>query len=412
MTVNKPFKILMVTADEFGCGLYRMRQPAYSVGKHTADVDILLNMNPSTADLKDQDLLIIQRVRVCKNEQTKEITDLNVELLHVAKHYNIPIIYEHDDNDFALPKHHGMYTMFLEDRIADKVDFMLENADVITTTTHYLADVFRNRISDPQKVFVFPNCLDSEDKMWQFRRPFSQKLRIGWAGGSSHQYDLSEFRGVAETLYEKYSDQLLFLMGGFDTRGVYTYYNEKGERITRPIEAHETVWIEMADEFFGKIPKAARRIMRTLPIDQYGYFFSQFDIGIIPLQSDEFCRAKSSLKLLEFGAYNVPCAFSDVVPYNLTMKGTKLYQRVKIPTGKSKRGSHDDWVRVLSDLIDSEALREEIGQELNRLILTKFDADKWAPLRFKFWKEVIESKGKPETPNPERDIEGWDKISF
>ena len=405
--LNKPPKILMVPADEFGCGLYRMRQPAYSVG-NKFDVDIVINMQPTVNDLTDQDLLIIQRVRVSRNEQTKQTFDLNVELVDAAKHKGIPIIYEHDDNDFALPKHHGMYPMFQEDRIADKVDYMLENTDVITTTTEYLADVFRRRISDPQKVFVFPNCIDPDDKMWKFNRAPSKKIRIGWAGGSSHQYDLSEFSGVAEALYEKYGDKLLFLMGGFDTRGIYTYYNEKGERLTRQIEDHETIWLEMAGEFFGKIPKTAQRIMRTLPVNEYGYFFSEFDIGVIPLQADEFCRAKSSLKLLEFGAYSVPCAISDVIPYNLTMKGTKL-DSVKV-TGSDQRETFKGWVQVLSKLIEDEDHRRNIGQELNRLVMSRYNAQKWAPLRFKFWQEVIENKGKPEAPNPEKDVEGWNLI--
>ena len=64
-------------------------------------------------------------------------------------------------------------------------DFLLENADVVTTTTPVLADDLRQR--NPN-VVVLPNSVDPED--WSIR-PRGEDVRIGWTGSATHFHDLA-----------------------------------------------------------------------------------------------------------------------------------------------------------------------------------------------------------------------------
>jgi len=361
-----------------------MVQPSSAIARLCPDADITIHYNPNEQVLVDEEiqLLILQRVRICRD--SGEPIDQNAILMEAAKKRGIPVIYEHDDNDYALPSQHGMYFLYRNERIADKIDLLFKEADAITTTTSYIAKVFGERSGNPNKVYVFPNCIDFSAQSWAHRSQNSRRLRIGWAGGSSHDRDLLQLRGVASTLYSMNGDRLQFMIGGYDTRGTYSYISS-GQTVTRIIEAHETVWKDMVATYFDGVPKQCTRIMRTLPVDLYGYFFSQFDIGVVPLEDTEFSRSKSPLKLLEYGAYGVPVVASDVWPYR-DMVGDD--NAVKLIHGKNPRA----WVDAVQELIDDPVLRQERGQRLRALVRSRYDEELWAPKRMQFWRDLVAYK--------------------
>lgn len=381
-----------------------MRQPVYAVSDYTKDIDAVIHEHPTPADIDGFDVLVLQRLRSAKVGGVS--VDLNYDLLEAAHKKNIPVIFDHDDNDYALPSHHGLYHMFKKDGITTKMDAILTAADYVTTTTSYLADVFGKRCSNRSKIHVFPNCVNPTDSQWQFPYVGSKRIRIGWAGGSSHSRDLKEIRGVFSDLHRSYGDRLQFQLGGYDTRGTFSWQDEKGKQQTRDIDPHETVWKDMAESFFDGVPLSARRTLKTLEIEKYGFFWSQFDIGIVPLEDIEFSRAKSALKLLEYGIYGIPAVVSDVLPYREFIADTGA--ATLVPSGNNNRVQ--DWTRALAPLIEDPVYRFEQGQKLKRLVMNRYDARKWAPIRFRFWMEVANKQ--PITPiDPERDIEDWGKGS-
>ncbi len=408
---DKPLTILFVPSDQWGCGLYRMFQPANVVARLNQDTDFMVHYEPSPEifNEKDFDLLVLQRIRIKRNAD-ESLLDLNLQLLEEARARGIPVIYEHDDNDFDLPRNHGMFHMFKQDRVAERVEVFLKEADAVTTTTPYLANVFCKHGATSEKTYVFPNCIDFTGRGWKFEYQPCKRFRIGWAGGSSHNDDLLQLTGVFSRVIEKHSNlQFQFMMGGYDTRGSYSFFDKDGKRISRPIEDHETIWLQMAQRYFDGIPDGVRRIMRTLPIENYGFFFSQFDAGVVPLEDTEFTRGKSPLKLIELGAYGVPVVMSDVEPYREMVKGTKVDPNLLVPVGKNV-ASH--WVRMLSQLIDDDDYRYEQGVALQTLTKTRYDEERWAPLRLEFWRGMVGCKeqGLPPKPDPAGVIYGWDEV--
>lgn len=376
-------KVLLVPSDEFGCGFYRMIQPAHAIeAVMPNEVDMLLHHNPTADQVDSANLLIIQRTRMSKTPDGH--IDMNLPILERAKSRGIPVIYEHDDNDYALPSHHGLYLQFRQSKMTEKIDFMLKEADYVTTTTPYLADVFAKRCGNRDKIYVFPNCINFADSCWNYPKSSSRRFRIGWAGGSSHARDLKILDGLAPDVVRAYGSKVQFMLGGYDTRGVYTYYEADGSAITRPIEEHETVWVDMAAHFFSGISPDVKRIMRTLPIEQYGFHFSQMDVGLVPLEDTDFTRAKSPLKLLELGAYRIPCIVSQVEPYTW-MIGDRTDVVTFIPPGKGIRA----WMDAITDLYEHPKKALEMGDALYKLVHRDYDALKQAHKRLEFWQDIV-----------------------
>ena len=72
----------------------------------------------------------------------------------------------------------------------------------------------------------------------------SDRVRIGWLGGSSHLADLKILDGTVNKLLP-IKDKLQFVLCGFDTRGSITEINpQTREERTRKIKPKESVWYE------------------------------------------------------------------------------------------------------------------------------------------------------------------------
>jgi len=385
-------KVLAVPSDQAGCGHYRMLQPSRVVAEHYP-ATVHVHPNPDPALVKDYDLVLLQRIRYQASTSAGNAgIEWNQRMTEAAQAAGVPVIYDLDDNDAVLPRHHGMYLQFERDRIAEREAWLLHHADAVTTTTPYLAAILKEQGKRMDPVYVFPNCLDENDPKWNHvRERNTRRVRIGWAGGSSHLRDLKCLDGVFPALYRQYGDKLLFFIGGFDTRGEIAYIEGDSLR-SRPLEVHETPWRDMVHILFGAVPQSAQRIIETLSIEQYGFIYSQMDIGVVPLEDHEFNRSKSELKLLEFGIYGVPLVVSAVLPYTDPLVGTDVVDFV--PPGASP----DVWIEALTPLIEDPVYRDARGQQLRAYILRHYSAHRWAPHRWALWQAVVGRETPPIPP--------------
>ena len=132
-----------------------------------------------------------------------------------------------------------------------KIIANLKVATYVTTTTKIYANLIRKF---NKNVVVFPNAIDPKNP--QFNEPTleSDRVRVGWLGGSSHHYDLMLLDKSFGSL-KKFSNKLQFVLCGFDTRGTVTEINpETREQKKRNIKPEETVWARY-EEIFTQRPK-------------------------------------------------------------------------------------------------------------------------------------------------------------
>ena len=127
-----------------------------------------------------------------------------------------------DIDDYWMPtKEHPIYSIIVQHKINERIVMNLKEASYITTTT----DIFANEIRKLNKnVIVFPNAINPKEP--QFNEPTlpSDKIRVGWLGGSSHLHDLQllDFARLSQ-----HKDKLQFVLCGFDTRGTVTEINQQ-----------------------------------------------------------------------------------------------------------------------------------------------------------------------------------------
>jgi glycosyltransferase involved in cell wall biosynthesis len=95
-----------------------------------------------------------------------------------------------------------------------------------------------------------------------------------------------------------------------------------------------------------------------------------FDLGIMPLDDDEWARGKAGYKLLQYQACGLP-AVASPVGHNLAL----------IQPGQTGLLAQDeaDWERALSRLLDDAALRQRLGQAGRATVERERSLQVWAP---------------------------------
>jgi glycosyltransferase involved in cell wall biosynthesis len=146
------------------------------------DFHVDIDYQPKVNDVnfwKQYQIVHIHRNIGQSYEQTLQIMDM-------LKSFGIKIIVDIDD--YWLPtKEHPIHSLILQHKIHIKIIENLKKADYVTTTT----EVFANEIRKYNKnVVVLPNAINPDEK--QFNQPTleSDRIRVGWLGGSSHLHDL------------------------------------------------------------------------------------------------------------------------------------------------------------------------------------------------------------------------------
>ena len=166
--------------------------------------------------------------------------DLSVQVVPLLNNMGIITICDLDDY-WAPTKEHPLHDLIRQEKIHEKIISNLKVARYVTTTTEIFADEIKKH--NPN-VVVFPNAIDPNEP--QFNEPTleSDRVRVGWLGGSSHLHDLMLLDGMVSKLQD-IKDQVQYVLCGFDTRGMMTEINQQtGEKKQRPIKPHETVWHE------------------------------------------------------------------------------------------------------------------------------------------------------------------------
>jgi glycosyltransferase involved in cell wall biosynthesis len=262
-------------------------------------------------------------------------------------------------------------------------------------------------------VVVFPNAVDPNDP--QFNEPTqpSEKIRVGWLGGSSHLHDLKLMDGFVNKL-KPIQNKLQYYLCGFDVRGVVTEINqETGEQKQRPIRPDETVWARYEElftdnykiisedyksflmkfeekEFLESQNENYVRVW-TRPVNSYAKNYSKFDISLAPIKNHMFNRMKSQLKVIEAGFYKKALIASQVGPYTLDLK--HALNQGQFTNGNallvSENNNHSDWAKNIKKLVDNPNMIEDLGNQLYETVKDKYSLVTVSIERSQFYKSII-----------------------
>lgn len=316
-----------------------------------------------------------------------------------------------DIDDYWLPtKEHPIHQLILENKMNLKIIENLKAASYVTTTT----EIFANEIRKFNKnVIVLPNAIDPNEG--QFTQPTlpSDKVRVGWLGGSSHLHDLKLLDGMVSKL-QPIQDKLQFYVCGFDIRGTVTELNKQtGEQKQRPIKPEETVWVRYEEIFTNNYKIVSPEYKQfldnfedtvypnldnenyvrvwTRPVDSYARNYSNFDISLAPIKNHVFNRMKSQLKVIEAGFYKKALIASNVGPYTIdlkhAMKNGEFTDGNALLVDEPK--NHSDWAKYIKKLVDNPNMIVDLGERLYETVSHKYHLDTVTHERASFYKSLI-----------------------
>jgi len=214
---------------------------------------------------------------------------------------------------------------------SDMVGYVIDQfreSDGLIVSTPYLAELYRKFNTN---IRVVENVIDLS--LWRPHHNHGDEVKIGWVGGGTHEDDLEIVKDVVFELLEEHKNLSFHFLHGVP-------------RFFRDIPRIK------ADLSFRSIDKYPRWVMKA-----------GFDIGIAPLEDNNFNRGKSNLRWLEYSAMGIPTVASPLPHFVESIKEGE--------TGLIAR-SHDEWKYNLKKLIEDKELRHSIGLNARKQVESRF----------------------------------------
>ena len=399
-------KVLVVPSDRTGVGKFRSIDPHIFLQKLYPDdfhVDIVF-------DLDFNDISFWRDYQIVHFHRSIG-PDMDGSIRFIPFLNSLGIITICDIDDYWLPtKEHPLHQLIVQNKINEKIVANIKAASYVTTTTELYADEI-SKIN--RNVIVLPNAIDPNEAQFKEKTEESDRLRVGWLGGSSHLHDLMLLDGMVAKLTD-IKDKLQFVVCGFDTRGTMTEINQQtGEQKQRPIKPHETVWYEyekiftdnykivtpeykdylekfIQDPFENEISENYLRVW-TKPVTSYAKNYSKFDVSLAPIKQHIFNKVKSQLKVIEAGFYKKALIASNYGPYTIDLK--HCLKNGDFVDGNAllvdEVRNHSDWSKYIKKLQQNPNMVKDMGERLYEHVSQRYDLAIVTKTRSEFYKSLI-----------------------
>jgi SAM-dependent methyltransferase/glycosyltransferase involved in cell wall biosynthesis len=217
-------------------------------------------------------------------------------------------------------------------------------SDALIVSTSFLKDSLAELFTG-KPIYVIPNSIDFD--RWDNAKSDGETeakkegvVRIGYSGCANHSGDMEIVKPVLLALLDEFPNLEVIIaqdMGAFAD-------------ITHPRFRVLKRWSNIID----------------YPSMMKGW---DLDIGIAPLRDNNFNRAKSNLRWLEYSALKIPTVASRVRPFveSITHRSDGLICATK-----------RDWYECLKTLIEGKNARETLGQNAYDSVKERFNMDRVA----------------------------------
>jgi len=404
--MKEKINVLVLPSDTTGVGKFRSVDPhTFLQDLYNEDFHVDIDYQPKIDDVNYWKKY--QIVHVHRNIGHDYDTSPNI----IKNLQSMGIVVIVDIDDYWLPtKEHPIHDIIVANKLHEKIIANLKVADYVTTTTKVFAEEIKKF---NKNVVVFPNAINPKEPQFNQVTPKSDRIRIGWLGGSSHLHDLKLLDGMVNK-NSSLKDQVQYVLCGFDTRGTVTEINKQtGQQNQRPIKPEETVWVQYEklftnnykiidenylkflnqfknEEYNSDVEIPYRRVW-TLPVNTYANNYSKFDISLAPIKNHIFNRMKSQLKVIEAGFYKKALIASNIGPYTIDLKHS--LNNGNFVDGNAllvnEHNNHSDWAKYVKKLVQNPNLIEDMGNRLYETVKDTYDLNKVTKDRAEFYKSLI-----------------------
>lgn len=314
-------KVLILQADFGGCAEYRILQPLNAILENYKvdedkyehpDYEFKISVTLSMQQLGESDVVVMQR----------QYSPQVFEMLSAAKELkpDLKLIYEIDDLLFTgeVEKDNPAARIYNQIETIKSMTKFLLLCDAVIVSTEYLQQRVL-QINNKLNVFVCPNQITPH--VIDFFTSYSlqvpkDEFRIVWAGSNTHKQDLQEALPAVKSFLSKHPKAKLIIFG--------MILQELEELPQDQVEVYNFTRYD----FFI-------RLMKTL----------KPTIALAPIKDNNFNKAKSDVKFLEYAYFGYPTIASDVGPYHNTIENGVtgfLISRFK-DWEKTLNKAYEDW---------------------------------------------------------------------
>jgi glycosyltransferase involved in cell wall biosynthesis len=405
--MNEKINVLVLPSDKTGVGKFRSVDPhVFLQNMYPDDFHVDIDYEPQLNNIE-----YWKKYKIVHAHRTiGQDYNMSPQIIEWLKSIGIIVIIDLDD--YWLPtKEHPIHAIIVQNKIDEKIKANLKVASYVTTTT----DIFAEEIKKLNKtVVVFPNAINPKELQFNQPTPPSDKIRVGWLGGSSHLHDLALLDGFVQKNSD-INDKLQYVICGFDTRGTVTEVNpQTGEQKQREITPQETVWARYEEIFttnYKTVDDNYKKFLLefkedeynsgnvlpyirvwTKPVTSYAMNYSKFDISLAPIKNHIFNRMKSQLKVIEAGFYKKALIASEIGPYTIDLvhclKNGEFNEEgnaILIPESRN----HSDWSKAIKKLVQNPHMIKELGERLYNTVKDKYDLNIVTKNRAEFYKSLI-----------------------
>lgn len=252
------------------------------------------------------------------------------------------LITECDDWIFDVPAYNVASNPYRpgseKERIADE---QMKLSDAVIVSTSFLKENLE-KLYPNKPIHVVPNAIDFDlwDNVKSDGKMAPKKdgvVRLGYTGCGNHSGDLEIVKPVLLALLDEFPNLEVIISAEFDC-----FKDVKHPRFIVPGR-----WVSIMD----------------YPAMVKGW---DLDIGIAPLRDNNFNRAKSNLRWLEYSALKIPTVASNVRPFAecVTQRSDALLCATKA-----------DWYGSLRSLIEGPSARQTLAQNAYDSVKERFNMD-------------------------------------
>ncbi len=244
------------------------------------------------------------------------------------------VVVDLDDDPFNIHPHNYAYQYHYPGSPKNEaLKFLIKSADHVVVSTKPLKDAI---LPYNKNITVIPNCIDPDIWNVPIKRNDSDKIRLGWILSANHEQDIPAILPALKKILKKYP-HVEFWHIGYDS------------------------------EEFDSLPENQHKVIHgTKGYEEYPAFVAGLglDISIAPIIDDKFNVSKSNIKWMEASMCEVPTVASNVYPYQHSIRHGKDGFLAE---------TTEDWVKHLSQLIESKELRTEMGRKAKESVLKRFN---------------------------------------
>jgi len=394
-----PNKITIVisTPSETGTSYFRLLEPIFAIIRnYPEEFNIVYTENITPDHFSVADIIIMHRADMKHSK-----------LIEVAKKWPKTkkrplIIHDVDDNEFNLAKNHSMRELWYSFEKDKHSIYAITNSDYIFTTGKGLQNAFRKYNT---KISIFRNYFNwrlPQWNRWDLREKnqnevYKDKIVLGYCGLSSHQDDIRKLSRIWKVLHDKYPNTHFIVSGVVKVDILYNLKKDENgkisaeeQKITDPSQTYKARIMKYFEDFD---PNRVE-FQDSKNLEDYGEFYTQYDINCVYIEKNTFNECKSDIKLIEGLHYeNIP-VFSNWGPY-----GDFFYhlpQDLKNDYIKVDSEDQNKWVEKLEYWINNLQEGKDYVKKLKKYSDELSDVDLHISERVKKIKELIDHHNEEE----------------